>query len=339
MNRFPYDPFGYGWYQVGYADELASGAVRPFRAVGHDLVLWRDGDGEARLMEAYCPHLGAHLGHGGRVQGSAIRCPFHGWTFNAAGACTAIPYAKDAPLAGRSLQAWPLVERHGLILAWWHPAGAAPSFEIAALPEYGRPEWSSYHRHRWSIRSVWQEIQENLVDSAHLHYLHGVAGFPRVDTFAPKGPLLDIVMSQDFKTPRGLTPGSVATRLEGPYLATIRFKIGALAEILFIAAVTPVETEMVELQLSLMARVAGLATPEMSRALVEEVVKEVGEDVPIWTHKAHRPQPSLAPGDGPIMKFRRWTEQFAATTMAKEDPGQADHTGSSSSPRKRGPRS
>jgi hypothetical protein len=119
-------------------------------------------------------------------------------------------------------------------------------------------------------------------------------------------------LSQDFMTPRGLTPGSVATRLEGPYLATIRFKIGALAEILFTAAVTPVEAELVELQLSLMARQAGLDTPEMSGALVEEVVKQVGEDVPIWNHKAHRAQPSLAPGDGPIMKFRRWTEQFSA---------------------------
>ena len=66
-----------------------------------------------------------------------------------------------------------------------------------------------------------------------------------------------------------------------------------------------------ELQLSLMARLAGLATPEMSKALVEEVVKQVGEDVPIWNNKVHRAQPSLAAGDGPIMKFRRWTEQFS----------------------------
>ena len=309
MNRFPHDPFGYGWYQVGYADELAEGEARPFRAFGRDFVLWR-GDGP-HLMDAHCPHLGAHLGHGGRVRDGALRCPFHGWTFDASGACTAIPYAKDAALAGRRLVAWPVVERHGLLMAWWHPDGVAPTFDIAAMAEYGQPGWSDYSRHRWSIRSVWQEIQENLVDSAHLHYLHGVAGFPQVDNFAPQGPLLDIRLSQDFRTPRGLTPGFVETRLEGPYIATIRFKIGELAEIRFTAAVTPIEAEQVELQLSLMARLAGLATPEMSKALVEEVVKQVGEDVPIWNNKVHRAQPSLAPGDGPIMKFRRWTEQFS----------------------------
>src|SRR6185437_1246938 len=72
MPRLPHDPFGYGWYQVGYADELASGAVRPVRALGRDFVLWCGGDGQAHLMEAYCPHLGAHLGYGGRVRGNEI---------------------------------------------------------------------------------------------------------------------------------------------------------------------------------------------------------------------------------------------------------------------------
>lgn len=314
MKRFPHDPFGYGWYQVGYDDELEKGDVRPFRAFGRDFVLWRGDDGGPHLMDAHCPHLGTHLGHGGRVQGAAIRCPFHGWTFDGSGACTAIPYAGGAALDGRRIAVWPVVERHGLLMAWWHADGAAPNFAISPMAEYGQPEWSSYHRHRWSIRSVWQEIQENLVDSAHLHYLHGVAGFPQVDKFAPHGPLLDIRMSQDFMTPRGLTPGFVETRLQGPYVAAIRFKIGELAEILFTAAVTPIEAEQVELQLSLMARLAGPGIPEMSRALVEEVVKQVGEDVPIWNNKAHWPSPSLAPGDGPIMKFRRWTEQFASAT-------------------------
>jgi 3-ketosteroid 9alpha-monooxygenase subunit A len=314
MTRFPHDPFGHGWYQAGYVDELQRGEARPFRAFGRDFVLWRGDDGTPHLMDAHCPHLGAHLGHGGRVEGTEIRCPFHGWTFDAAGACTGIPYAPGAALDGRRLAAWPVIERHGIVMAWWHPAGAAPGFDIAPIAEYGQPGWSSQHRHRWSIRSVWHEIQENLVDSAHLHYLHRVAGFPRIDIFAPHGPLLDIRMSQDFRTPRGLTPGFVETRLQGPYIAAIRFKIGALAETVFTAAVTPIEAELVELQLTFMARVAGLETPEMSRALVEEVVKQVGEDIPIWNHKAHRPSPSLAPGDGPIMKFRRWTEQFSATT-------------------------
>lgn len=45
----------------------------------------------------------------------------------------------------------------------------------------------------------------------------------------------------------------------------------------------------------------------------EEAIRQIDEDVPIWEHKLHRTQPSLAPGDGPIMKFRRWARQFVDT--------------------------
>ena len=60
---------------------------------GRDLVLWRDEAGEFHLQDAFCPHLGAHLGVGGAVEDGCIRCPFHGWTFDGTGACTNIPYS------------------------------------------------------------------------------------------------------------------------------------------------------------------------------------------------------------------------------------------------------
>ncbi|CAF4939253.1 unnamed protein product, partial [Rotaria socialis] len=31
----------------------------------------------------FCPHMGAHLGVGGKIRhGTCIECPFHGWTFD-----------------------------------------------------------------------------------------------------------------------------------------------------------------------------------------------------------------------------------------------------------------
>ena len=33
------------------------------------------------MLAAHCPHMGAHLGFGGRVVGEAIRCPMHGFSF------------------------------------------------------------------------------------------------------------------------------------------------------------------------------------------------------------------------------------------------------------------
>ena len=82
--RYPFPPFPDGWFQVGYSDELAPGQVVPLKYFGRELVLYRGEDGVAHLLDAHCPHLGAHLGHGGRVVGADIECPFHAWKFSGA---------------------------------------------------------------------------------------------------------------------------------------------------------------------------------------------------------------------------------------------------------------
>ncbi|MCT9126237.1 Rieske 2Fe-2S domain-containing protein [Cupriavidus gilardii] len=315
MDRLPLRPYAFGWFQVEYGDALKRGDVRPVRAFGQEFVLWREHDGTAHLMDAYCRHLGAHLGHGGRVVGNEIQCPFHGWRYDGRGECTRIPYSPDASLQSRGMRRWPTVESNGLILAWWHPQDRPPSYEFPRLPEYGHGEWSRYHRHAWQVQTVWQEIQENIVDSTHFHYLHGVESLAVVDRFEPRGPVLDVNIVHQFKTPRGVQRGYIQTTLYGPYLVTVRFRIGDLAEILFVDAITPRETNEVELRFSLMARLSGIEAPDMSLELVNEAIRQVSQDVPIWNHKAHRPRPSLARGDGPVMKFREWARQFAVETV------------------------
>lgn len=47
-----------------------------------------------RILDAYCPHLGANMAEGGRVKGDCLECPFHGWLFRGSdGQCDYIPYA------------------------------------------------------------------------------------------------------------------------------------------------------------------------------------------------------------------------------------------------------
>src|SRR5262249_44680373 len=63
--RFPFPRYPDGWFQVAYADELAPGDVVPLRYFGRDLVLYRTQDGAPHVLDAHCPHMGAHLGYGG----------------------------------------------------------------------------------------------------------------------------------------------------------------------------------------------------------------------------------------------------------------------------------
>src|SRR5947208_6782703 len=68
-----------GWFMIGWSAEFAAREVRPLRYFGEDLVAYRDESDELHLLDGHCKHLGAHIGHGGKVVGNCVECPFHGW--------------------------------------------------------------------------------------------------------------------------------------------------------------------------------------------------------------------------------------------------------------------
>ena len=49
--------------------ELRAGAVLTRQFMDREIVVFRTESGTVCAAEAYCPHLGAHLGHGGEVCG------------------------------------------------------------------------------------------------------------------------------------------------------------------------------------------------------------------------------------------------------------------------------
>lgn len=109
-------PVPNGWYAVAVSGEIEPGRIATRRYFDQELVVFRTQQGEAAVFDAYCPHLGAHFGYGGRVEGEVLRCPFHGWSFTPSGACQAIPYAKRIP-PNASAAKLPTVERNGFIFA------------------------------------------------------------------------------------------------------------------------------------------------------------------------------------------------------------------------------
>ena len=54
-------PIPNGWFAVAFSKDLVDGEVERVRAFGEDLVLFRTRSGRAAVLDAYCPHLGAHL--------------------------------------------------------------------------------------------------------------------------------------------------------------------------------------------------------------------------------------------------------------------------------------
>ena len=92
INQADYPPFyPNGWLPVLESSVLKKSQILPILAFGNDLVAFRSTAGKVTVLDAYCPHLGAHLGYGGRVINDTVNCPFHGWVFNESGECVHIP--------------------------------------------------------------------------------------------------------------------------------------------------------------------------------------------------------------------------------------------------------
>src|SRR5687768_16773481 len=129
MSRFPFTSYPRGWFTVAWSSELLPGAVKPLVYFGKALVLFRTEQGVATLLDAHCPHLGAHLGYGGKVQGESLVCPFHAWRYDTAGQCVEVPYATKIPPRAQ-VACWPIVEKNGVIMAWYDADKAPPAWEI-----------------------------------------------------------------------------------------------------------------------------------------------------------------------------------------------------------------
>ena len=129
------------WYEVMRSEELPIGGVKAVSMIGQQLAVFRGESGQVSVMDAYCPHLGAHLGVGGIVRGDCIECPFHGWQYNGeTGQCVKVPYASKVPNFVK-VKVWPSMEYNGIILVWYDAEGRDPKYTPDEIPEINSGRW------------------------------------------------------------------------------------------------------------------------------------------------------------------------------------------------------
>jgi len=308
--RFPF-PIPFGWYQVAFPGDLAPGEVTALEYWSRELVLWRDATGAFHLQDAFCPHLGAHLAYGGSVDGDLLTCPFHGWKFDGTGVCTNIPYSQRTNRRAR-VRTYPIVERNGLVLAWYHPFDASPQWEIPVIEEIGDPAWSQFYASSYVIRTIPQEMSENGADPAHFRFVHGTDTIAEVEEYNTDGPCSVMLSKQTYVTPRGVTEGRIDVYNYGPGFSKVWFS--GIVDAINIATTTPIDEERTQVRFNFIVRKLDDAklTSTVADAFVKEINKQIQEDRPIWEHKSFLPSPALADTDGPILKFRKWYSQFYA---------------------------
>ncbi|XP_040066097.1 cholesterol 7-desaturase nvd-like [Ixodes scapularis] len=153
-----------------------------------ELVAFRTRDGVACVADAYCPHLGAHLGAVGRVVGDCIECPYHGWRFSGTtGACTHAPFAPKVPEFVK-LKKWEVHEVLGFVFVWHHAEGEEPSWRIEDIPQITKGDWKLFFRHehrvsilgkRWPVLRTIAETQ-NIGPALILEHARSKFGTARV---------------------------------------------------------------------------------------------------------------------------------------------------------------
>jgi len=308
-RRFPF-PMPFGWFKVALADDVPVGEIVTRHYFDTELVIWRDADGAIAVQEAYCAHLGAHLGWGGSVEGKQIRCPFHGWAFDCEGSNVEIPYA-ERPNRKARLRSFPVREHAGIVFAWYHPAGDDPKWELIDVPEYTDEAYAPYDVHDYTVKTCIQEMSENGFDHAHFQYVHSHPRVGITEKVELNGYDRVVLTSQEFPSSRGPVDARIDIFGRGPGFAITRYS--GLLDASLIGCSTPIDDETTQLTFLFTVKdAANERTAKIARAFIKSVNSEVQQDIPIWEHKRYQPSPALAPSEKAITEFRRWFSQFYA---------------------------
>lgn len=299
-----------GWFPVGLSTEIPAGEIKSVHYLGRQMIVYRGEDGVAHISDAYCPHLGADLGVGGKVEGDCVRCPFHAWKFGPDGACVEVPYAKRIPPRAR-IGAHPTDEANGFIFVWNDPDGGAPDYQIPRLPEWDDPTWNRWTPQRLEIKTHPREIVENVADKAHFAPIHGT----HIDVFANEYNGYEAVqVIEGVAYPRGGGKDYFKSRTTyyGP-----SFQISAMDGYLqnkIVNCHTPIGPNSLHLWFGVMLQVKPGGDKKQTEQFQEQYANNllVGfkEDIAVWEHKVYVEKPILCDGDGKLGPLRHWYQQF-----------------------------
>lgn len=139
------------------------------KALGEELVLFRDKSGQIGLVHKHCPHRRASLEYG-HCEQHGIRCCYHGWLFDIDGTILEIPSEPPGlKLVERVQQtvrlgAYPTHEFRGLVFAYLGPPQAQPAFPHYDAYDTADITMSPYQA---PFNCNWLQVLDAIVDPAH----------------------------------------------------------------------------------------------------------------------------------------------------------------------------
>jgi phenylpropionate dioxygenase-like ring-hydroxylating dioxygenase large terminal subunit len=156
------------WYPIAWSRELRPGRMLARRYAGQPIAVVRGQDGALFALENRCAHRQVPLTHG-VVKGCTVKCGYHGWAYNAAGACIDVPYLGPERLPN-GVKAYPCREVDGLIFIFPGDPALAEGRLPASLGARAQRSYKTRELNR-EVAAHYTFMHENLFDMNH-QFLH-----------------------------------------------------------------------------------------------------------------------------------------------------------------------
>lgn len=342
-GNFP-RPFPDGWYKIADSKDVPVGKVLSEGCLGREFVVFRGEDGKVGVVDAFCSHLGTHLGFGGQVVGNNLQCPYHLWEFDADGKNQKIPYCKKDMSGSQrvNLKRYTTYESKTLeSIFFWFSADDSlePRWELHPGLKEVEKEVEQGRMYR-VCETQWPDMlmhvfepSQNSADYFHFQTVHQYLPMPynlkllaadhvlttvygRDDSEIPKDCLLireklgflRLFGSRWLTLPQFIADSIVTwVFIQGPN--NVVFKVDTLFG-RFRAHFSLLPQEAFQ-QKATMVMYADSHLPYwLCRVLHWWIEETAGQDSMVWEHKQHVKPRNLVAGDGPFAQYGRWLEQF-----------------------------
>ncbi|XP_070136022.1 cholesterol 7-desaturase nvd [Drosophila bipectinata] len=325
FNNMP-PPYPNGWYGIVESCRLNISEAIFISCLGEKLVVYRTQNNKVFIVNAYCPHLGANFGVGGRVDGDCIVCPFHQWSFRGSdGKCIKIPYSTSVPRSAK-VKSWISQETNGIIFVWYHIDSTEKPW---SFPMTISDNQFIYHgRNEFYVNCHIREIPENGADTIHFNSIHNECFMSGNITKSSKffqychhkwnsswmpsknaKHLAEIKLSHSLQIFGRFNcfRMDISGLQIGPSYVTMEINSSIFGTFRICQTITPIEP----LLQKVIHRFYGprWLAPFMKIFICGESIM-FQRDVTIWNHKDLLPNPILAKEDTAIKQFRMWYSQF-----------------------------
>ena len=321
--------------------------------MGREIVYFRTESGSVAALDAYCAHMGAHLGHGGRVSGETVVCPFHGFGFDTAGKLVNVPGLESCPKLEQNR--FPTAETWGYLLIYFDPEGKEPDWRVPDTLDMRQWTTPMIDHAIMDVHPV--DVAENGPDHRHFHVLH----HNNFDLLR-YGPLNDHtfnVLYQGHIIEKTGLRNAWRRFAKGAQVDIYLFGVGLLNARIwmpklglrfhFVVSPLPLDENRTQIQIGLSANTyadlsevslpKGAAARRALRALgmtdddkipipalrrifplfKRDIVRVQLEDEPVWANKIYVANPRFL--DPPVRAYRKWACRFARPATEVPAPG------------------